>query len=46
MRPVLYILSFLAVLASAFWAYRVNYATQGKLREVAEIGRASCRERV
>ena len=37
MRPVLYILSFLAVLASAFWAYRVNYATQGKLREIAAL---------
>ena len=37
MRPVLYILSFLAVLAAAFWAYRVNYATQGKLREIAAL---------
>jgi hypothetical protein len=37
MRPVLYILSFLAVLASAFWAYRENYATQGKLKEVAAL---------
>ena len=37
MRPVLYILSFLAVLASAFWAYRENYATQGKLKEIAAL---------
>ena len=37
MRPVLYILSFLAVLASAFWAYRENYATQGKLKEIAGL---------
>ena len=37
MRPVLYILSFLAVLASAFWAYRENYATQGQLREIAAL---------
>ena len=37
MRPVLYILSFLAVLASAFWAYRENYATQGKLKEIATL---------
>ena len=37
MRPVLYILSFLAVLATAFWAYRENYATQAKLKEVAGL---------
>jgi hypothetical protein len=37
MRPVLYILSFLAVLASAFWAYRENYATQAKLKEIAAL---------
>ena len=37
MRPVLYILSFLAVLASAFWAYRENYATQGTLKEIAGL---------
>ncbi len=37
MRPVLYILSFLAVLASAFWAYRENYATQGQLKQVAAL---------
>jgi len=37
MRPVLYILSFLAVLASAFWAYRENYATQAQLKHVAGL---------
>ena len=37
MRPVLYILSFLAVLASAFWAYRENYATQGALKHIAAL---------
>ena len=39
MRPVLYILSFLAVLASAFWAYRENYATQAALKEVETLQR-------
>lgn len=34
MRPVLYVLTFLAVIALGFWAYRENYATQGALREV------------
>ena len=42
MRPFLYVLSFLAVIASGFWAYRENYATQEALKEVsrlnAEIG--------
>ncbi|MFC3179509.1 cell division protein FtsL [Cypionkella sinensis] len=37
MRPVLYVLSFLAVMALGFWAYRENYATQGSLREVADL---------
>ena len=37
MRPVLYILSFLAVLASAFWAYRENYATQSRLKDIAAL---------
>ena len=37
MRPVLYILSFLAVLASAFWAYRENYATQAQLKDIAAV---------
>jgi hypothetical protein len=37
MRPVLYILSFIAVLGSAFWAYRENYATQGQLKHMAAL---------
>ena len=34
MRPVIYILSFLALIALGFWAYRENYATQAALKEV------------
>ncbi len=37
MRPVLYVLSFLAMLATAFWAYRENYATQRQLKEMAAV---------
>jgi hypothetical protein len=37
MRPVLYALSFLAVIALGFWAYRENYATQAALREVSDL---------
>ncbi|MGV8985047.1 MAG: cell division protein FtsL [Cypionkella sp.] len=37
MRPVLYILSFLAVLGLAFWAYRENYATQHQLKQMASV---------
>ncbi|MCF8511448.1 MAG: cell division protein FtsL [Rhodobacteraceae bacterium] len=37
MRPLLYVLSFLAVLGLGFWAYRENYTTQGALREVADL---------
>ena len=37
MRPVLYTLSFLAVMALAFWAYRENYATQKALRSVEAL---------
>ena len=37
MRPVLYILSFLAVLGLAFWAYRENYATQHQLKQMAVL---------
>lgn len=34
MRPVIYILSFLALIALGFWAYRENYATQSTLKVV------------
>ncbi|MEZ5796429.1 MAG: cell division protein FtsL [Paracoccaceae bacterium] len=34
MRPVLYVLTFLGLIALGFWAYRENYATQSALREV------------
>ena len=37
MRPVLYLMSFLMVLGSAFWAYRENYATQHQLKEIAAL---------
>ncbi|MGA0540208.1 cell division protein FtsL [Neotabrizicola sp. VNH66] len=39
MRPVLYVLSFLALIALGFWAYRENYATQTALREVRALQR-------
>lgn len=37
MRPLLYILSFLAVMALGFWAYRENYETQATLKEMAAV---------
>ena len=37
MRAVLYVLSFLAVMGLAFWAYRENYATQSALKDVAAL---------
>jgi len=47
MRPLLYALSFLAVMALGFWAYRENYATQQVLSETQrlqrEIGSAKLR---
>lgn len=39
MRPLLYVVSFIAVIALAFWAYRENYATQSALREVSDLQR-------
>ena len=39
MRPILYVLTFLAVIASGFWAYRENYATQEALKEVSRLNR-------
>lgn len=46
MRPVLYVLSFLAVLGLGFWAYREHYQTRDVLREVQALQReiASLRE--
>lgn len=40
MRPLVYIATFVAVMALAFWAYRENYATQRALREVTDLQRA------
>ena len=37
MRPLLYVLSFVAVLGLGFWAYRENYTTQSALRDVATL---------
>lgn len=39
MRPLLYILSFFAVMGLAFWAYHENYATQGQLKEMTRLQR-------
>jgi hypothetical protein len=39
MRPVLYVLSFLGLIALGFWAYRENYATQAALKEVESLQR-------
>jgi len=36
-RTFLAILSFLAMMASAFWAYRENYTTQAQLKEMAQV---------
>ena len=37
MRAILYILTSLAVIAIAFWAYRENYATQQALSEADKL---------
>ena len=37
MRPFLSILSFIAMMAFVFWAYRENYATQTQLKELSEV---------
>jgi len=46
MRPVIYVLSFMAVLALGFWAYREHYQTRDALRELTALQReiASLRE--
>jgi hypothetical protein len=48
MRTLLYLVSALAVIALAFWAYRENYRTQTALREVTRVQAqiALARERV
>lgn len=37
MRPLLLVLTSLALMALAFWAYRENYATQAVLREMEDL---------
>lgn len=37
MRPIALLLTFLAVMGLAFWAYRENYATQQALKEVSAL---------
>jgi cell division protein FtsL len=37
MRSVFYVLTALCVMALAVWAYRQNYETQARLREVREL---------
>ena len=37
MRPVLYVLTFLGLIALGFWAYRENYATQATLKQVRAL---------
>jgi hypothetical protein len=39
MKAFLYVLSAVAVMGLAFWAYRENYRTQQSLRDVAELQR-------
>lgn len=37
MRALIYLVTFSAVIASGFWAYRENYATQQALKDVARL---------
>lgn len=37
MRQLIAVLTLLAVMGMAFWAYRENYATQASLREMAAL---------
>lgn len=39
MRAVLYVLAFLVLIASGFWAYQENYSTQAEIREVRKLQR-------
>lgn len=43
MRSLLYVMTFLTVIAAAFWAYHENYKTQAALGD-AETTRAQIRE--
>lgn len=45
MKPAFYILSSALVVIFAYWAYHVNYTTQGALREVEQLRRAIAQER-
>ncbi len=48
MRPILFILTFAAVIGLGFWAYQQNYATKATLSQVAALQNeiASLRERL
>lgn len=37
MRPIVYVLSFLGLIGLGAWAYRENYATQSRLRDVVAL---------
>jgi hypothetical protein len=37
MRPLVFLITFAAVIGLAFWAYRQNYATQAALAEVETL---------
>lgn len=39
MRSLIYVVTFLAVIGLAFWAYRENYQTQASLTEVEHLQR-------
>ena len=39
MRSLLYVLTFLTVIAAAFWAYHENYKTQAALGEAVGVTR-------
>lgn len=37
MRPMIYVLSFIAILGLGFWAYREHYQTRDALRDVSAL---------
>ncbi|MEM8787613.1 MAG: cell division protein FtsL [Pseudomonadota bacterium] len=45
MRTLIYLSAGMAVIAFAFWAYQVNYATQEAMREVDDLRRQIALER-